>query len=202
MNDQKFGIVFNKTEHIKLSTSSVQTYEQCPRRWYYRYIQKLFPKVEESKWTAFGNFIHDVAENYKDGCSLKEFKELVAERLKFHEIDESYRCKIVPAIKNLYIYCNQRFKPGDVIDRERKIEFHYKDKFFITGKIDVIHARLNDVSVIDWKTSKSEKDHSFQLAIYMFMLEVDGLFLFQKLIAKLFICVLTRRMNFYTFQNM
>ena len=168
-------LVYDKNIHIKLSPSSVSTYEQCPRRWFYRYIRRLYPEVEESEFTEFGNLIHDIAENFKDGCSLKEFKELVASRLKFYDLTEKYRMKLIPAVKNLYVYCNQKFGKDDVIDRERKVEFHYKGKFFLTGKIDVIHARGNKITIIDWKTSKAEKDHSFQLSFYKFLLEIIDL---------------------------
>ena len=168
-------LVYDKTQHIKLSPSSVSTYEQCPRRWFFRYIKRLYPEVEEPEFTEFGNLVHDIAENFKDGCTLKEFKELVTEKLKFYELTDKYRLKLIPAIKNLFIYCTQNFKKDDVVDRERKVEFHYKGKFFLTGKIDVIHARGNKIKVIDWKTSKAEKDHSFQLSFYKFLLEIIDL---------------------------
>jgi hypothetical protein len=167
--------IFDKTQHIKLSTSCVSCYEQCPRRWYFRYIKKLYPKVDEPDFNQFGNLVHDIAENFKDGCSLKEFKQLVAEKLQFHELTEKYRAKLIPAVKNLYIYCSQNFKKDDVISREKKIDKHYKGKFFLTGKIDVIHLRGNRVKIVDWKTSKAEKDHSFQLAFYKFLLEIIDL---------------------------
>jgi CRISPR/Cas system-associated exonuclease Cas4 (RecB family) len=156
---------------LKISASSVQTYEQCPRRWYYRYIEKLYPKVPEEEWTQFGNFIHDVAEHFKGG-TLEEFKALVAEILPNYAISPAYKPKVIPAIKNLYIYATQRFKNDDVIDRERKIEVPYKDQFILTGKLDILHVRNNDVTVIDWKSSKAEKDHAFQLAFYKILLEL------------------------------
>lgn len=163
--------VFDKKQHIKLSTSSVQTFEQCPRRWFHRYIQKIFPKVPEEEWTQFGNFIHDVAEHFTGG-TLVEFKKLVAETLPKYKISEKYRQKIIPAAKNLYIYCNQKFKVGDVIERERKVEIPFKKKFFLTGKIDVLHVRGNKITIIDWKSAKAEKDYTFQLAFYMYLLEL------------------------------
>lgn len=163
--------VYDKNIHIKLSTSSVQTFEQCPRRWFLRYIEKSYPDVPEEEWTQFGNFIHDVAEHFHGG-TLAEFKKLIAETLPKYKISPKYREKIIPASKNLFIYCNQNFKKDDVIDRERKVEIPFKKKFFLTGKIDVLHIRGNKVSIIDWKTSKAEKDHSFQLAFYKYLLEL------------------------------
>jgi RecB family exonuclease len=156
---------------IKISASSVQTYEQCPRRWFYRYIQKLYPKVPEEEWTQFGNFIHDVAEHYTGG-TLEEFKKLAAEKLKKYVISPTYKHKVIPAIKNLYVFCNQRFQADDVIDRERKIEIPYRENFILTGKLDILHVRNNTVTIIDWKSSKAEKDHSFQLAFYKLLLDL------------------------------
>lgn len=163
-------VKYNKNEHIKLSASSVQTFEQCPRRWYHRYIEKSYPDVPEDEWTQFGNFIHDIAEHFLGG-NLQDYKKLVAETLPNYDISPTYREKIIPATKNLYIYCCQRFKKDDVIDRERKIEVYYKDIFFLTGKLDILHARGDTVTVIDWKSSKAEKDHSFQLSFYKILLE-------------------------------
>ena len=47
---------------LKLSTSSIKTYEKCPRNYHYRY--NLKPKIKEKNWDhlALGNFVHDVLE--------------------------------------------------------------------------------------------------------------------------------------------
>jgi RecB family exonuclease len=159
---------------IKISPSSVQTLEQCPRKWFHRYIEKIYPDVPDNDAAAFGEFIHDIAEHYS-GDSLETLKELAKQTLKHYTIAADYKSKVIPAIKNFYIYYMKKFRKDGVLDRERKIEIPYEDNFLLTGKIDVLYAEGNKVCIIDWKTSKSEKDHSFQLSFYYYVLKLMNL---------------------------
>lgn len=159
---------------IKISASSIQTLNKCPRSWFYRYIKKMYPEVEKDGSQEFGNFIHDIAENFMGG-TLSEYKVLVSETLKKYKLNEKYKAKVIHAVKNLYIYCMNNFRKDDVIVRERKIEIPYKDKFFLTGKLDILHVRDNDITIIDWKTQKSESDHTFQLSFYMHLINLIDL---------------------------
>jgi ATP-dependent exoDNAse (exonuclease V) beta subunit len=103
---------------------------------------------------------------------LEEFKELVNSVKPKYQLTEEYQRKLKTAIKNLYIYCYKRFKSTDIISKEKKLEIYYKDVFFLTGKVDVIHVRDDQLTVMDWKTSKSEGDHSFQLSFYKHLLNL------------------------------
>jgi CRISPR/Cas system-associated exonuclease Cas4 (RecB family) len=51
-----------KSEKLKVSASAIKTYTQCPRKYYYTYINKL-PK---KKWAhiELGNFVHDALETF------------------------------------------------------------------------------------------------------------------------------------------
>lgn len=156
-------------DKIKISASSIQTLEQCPRKWFLRYIRKLYPEVGEKDATEFGSFVHDVAEHY-NGDGLEQMTKIAKEALGKYKFNRDYKNKVKTAIKNLYIFYTKRFKNGE-LEKEQKYECHYRDNFFLTGKLDVLYfEEEGKVYILDWKTSKAEKDHSFQLAFYVFLL--------------------------------
>jgi RecB family exonuclease len=78
---------------IKISPSSVQTLDKCPRAWFFRYIKKLYPDVEKDGAAEFGSFVHDIAENFKK-CSISEYKELVKKSLAKFKLTDKYRAKV------------------------------------------------------------------------------------------------------------
>lgn len=49
---------------LKLSATAIKTYEQCPRKYYYTYIEK--PDVEKTTWphSDLGLFVHDVLDSF------------------------------------------------------------------------------------------------------------------------------------------
>lgn len=49
---------------LKLSTSSIKTYEQCNRKYYYQYILKPEGKVKDWPHLRLGNFLHEVLEDF------------------------------------------------------------------------------------------------------------------------------------------
>lgn len=164
---------YDRTKHIKISASSLSAALQCPRRWYYRYIARLYPEVPKEPFTEFGKFVHEVAERMELHSSLEDFKKLAIECKSKYEIHEEYKHKISPAIKNLFVYFNNNFKKDDYLGREYPIDVHYKGIFFLTGKIDLVRIRGSDVKVIDWKTSKKSSDHELQLSFYKVLLKND-----------------------------
>ena len=69
-----------KIEIIKLSASSMKTYDQCPKKYYYNYITK----EERKQWDHFdlGNLCHKILEIFhliymEEGTSKKSLNKLM-----------------------------------------------------------------------------------------------------------------------------
>ena len=64
-----------KIKNLRLSVSSVETFESCKAKWYYRYIEKL--PTPSTYHTTAGSFIHKILEIYlrrfkKNGGNLRD----------------------------------------------------------------------------------------------------------------------------------
>lgn len=158
------------TTEFTLSFSSLETFEQCPRKWHLRYIQKIYPDIKQDH-TDFGNFVHKIAEEYKGG-GKKEIKSLVKEYKKFYEFDmKEYSGRFKLAMRNLCLFYKLYIKPKAKKQlTEKEIRFPLNEIFDLTGKIDLLYKENEGWVVNDYKTSKKKKDQSKQLAMYFFML--------------------------------
>lgn len=178
-----------KLELLKLSTSSIKTYEKCPRNYYYRYILK--PEIEQVEWDhlALGNFVHDVLEFFHNVlkkfpdknkaqlmgycCKQKEQEKDKKGELKFKMSDDVRK----EAKKILKDYLGLLKKTGlpNVQANEKKFNIYLEDDLMIRGLIDrqdLGMAALGPdtdperVHIIDYKSGKSKYLDDFQLLVY------------------------------------
>lgn len=162
---------------IKLSASSIGTYEKCPKKYHYQYIEK--PPVPEQDWShlEFGKCAHralelfhkDLCENIRDP---KEYSLVMKKSIKdaLTEFDMDILKPELSALKEvLQSYLNKINKTGlpQVIANELNFDFKIGE-FTIRGFID----RIDKISpghykVVDYKTNKNPKYLSnFQLLLY------------------------------------
>lgn len=159
---------FDTTE-FTLSFSSLESFSQCPRKWYLRYIKKIYPDIKQDH-TEFGNLIHKIAEEY-NGSGRKEIKRLFNKFKDDYDIDyKKYSKRIKLALNNLDTFFNVYLKTVKNILTEKEFRFPLNEIFDLTGKIDLMCKSGNEWIIHDWKTSKNKKDQSKQLASYFFML--------------------------------
>lgn len=178
-----------KLEVLKLSTSSIKTYEKCPRNYYYRYILK--PKIEQVEWDhlALGNFVHDVLEFFHNVlkkfpdknrsqlmgfcCKQKEKEKDKSGELKFKMSDDVRK----EAKKILKDYLGLLKKTGlpNVQANEKKFNVYLENDLMIRGLIDREDLGMaalgpdtdpNRVHIIDYKSGKSKYLDDFQLLVY------------------------------------
>jgi ATP-dependent helicase/DNAse subunit B len=172
---------------LKLSVSSIGTYEKCPKNYHYRYIEK--PDIEKNKWpaTEFGSCAHLALELFHKTINNKsvprsQYSKLMkwAYKKALSEFDIGILDQDVwspSGDKNgleylkeiLQEYLNKISSDGmpNVIGIEVSYNF-YIDGTMIRGYID----RLDKIGdgeyrVVDYKTSKNKKYlNSFQLLVY------------------------------------
>lgn len=172
------------------SHSQLQTFEDCPQKYKFKYLDKIEKPEEESIEAFVGSRVHDVLEKlYKDllRCKLNSLDELLAFYRDGWEKNWAPTIKIVnkqwtpqnyfeygvKCIRNYY----ERYKPFDqsqTIDTEARIVFALDDQgnYKLQGYIDRIARRPDGTwEIHDYKSgghlpAQTELDTDRQLALY------------------------------------
>lgn len=178
MSDQRIS-------NLKLSVSSVETFESCPARWYYRYIKKL--PSPPTYHTAVGSFIHKILELFlvkhtRDGQSLRT---AASQAYRLAQQDEQLQPHLTTEILNeskgwikelvLKYEQNPELIPN-VLEVERAFTFRIEENnITVRGFIDRIDKIENVLTgeemirIIDYKTSGNPSYlKPFQLATYAY----------------------------------
>lgn len=178
------------------SPSSIKTYKQCPRKYYYQYIQKLetLPNIHLIR----GKITHEVLDKFfeSDFSEItKDNAELVF-KMRIQDIlvdswrsagDDFNSVKLTDAQKVFYFEETMKMLLSWTEDFYRKVknygadikesfkslipvrEVQYvSDDFAVKGIIDSIENYKGEVRLMDYKTSHSFdiNEHRLQLAIY------------------------------------
>lgn len=151
---------------IPLSFSRLNTYLQCPRRYYYRYILNVKPPVMPQTASAadFGNSLHRALFEY---YSKFERFELAKFETVLRELNTP------PLEREITMIKMQKFKAVEDARYEagwrvQGLEKELDSVFAgvrITGKIDRIDGRGDELAVIDYKSGKFDAK-SLQLPFY------------------------------------
>lgn len=152
----------------------METLEQCPHKWYLKYIEKLYPDVEDDDGSStFGGYVHEIAEDFR-GKTLKDLYEVAKEKLEKYKINDNYKPKVKTALINFFNYYKQNIEPlpENQIKREKDFDFPYKEGFRLKGLVDLIIVRDRKLIVADYKTNKKPKDNTKQLSFYFFILRI------------------------------
>tara|TARA_Y100000034_G_C6876247_1_gene400794 strand:+ start:773 stop:1534 length:762 start_codon:yes stop_codon:yes gene_type:complete len=172
---------------LKLSVSSIGTYEKCPKQYHYRYIEK--PDVERVKWpaTEFGSCAHlaleifhktiikknlsmDALPSLMKWCMKKALSEFDMELLRAPMWSpDGDKPGLVFLKEILQTYLDDIREGGipNVVGVEVPYNFNYQG-VLVRGYIDRVD-KIGDETyrVVDYKTSKSPKYlNDFQLLVY------------------------------------
>lgn len=178
------------------SSSSIKTFKQCPRKYYYQYIQELesLPSIHQVR----GNIAHTVLEKFFDtdvgqmdldnfeqelskgiqGLLLQEWcnaKESLEKLNLSEDQTQFYFEETLLMLLNWLDHFAQELKSRDGSFGERfKLltpirEKHYISQVFnVQGYIDAIENFNDEIRIMDYKTNSNFRidDHRLQLAIY------------------------------------
>ncbi len=166
-------------KQLKLSASSIETYEQCPLKYRLSNIDKI-PQVSSKPQLTFGNIIHRVLEQFhQPNCKQTQERILKLLDANWESIGFDYETQEVDfkrqGVELLTKYYNYLTKyPVNVIEREFQFSFEIED-IIINGKIDRIDRNEKGYNVIDYKTSKkaTKANNNIQLAIYSMYLQQE-----------------------------
>jgi ATP-dependent exoDNAse (exonuclease V) beta subunit len=158
------------------SHSGKSTFEQCPRKWKLKYVDKIKVEIDQT-YLSLGNACHEVLELWQGG-SKSDFLKLVHKMFKKYELNKYWESDIVtPMIINCRNFYNTHIKPfNDRCMHEMNFKMQI-GPYTAPGKIDFIKKPLFDADgnleergvIVDYKTSKKAKIDSKmrdQLMIY------------------------------------
>jgi len=146
-------------KNLKLSPSSIATYEKCPRQFLYSNVYRIPSKQFDTKEMNYGNAIHKTLEeaSKSENCkSLGEFlalfeKNLTKMEIKNSLVEENLLTRGQNALKEFYPH----FVPEKIIEAEYSLGTIELDGIKLTGKIDRIENNDGTYTLWDYKTGKS-----------------------------------------------
>lgn len=169
---------------IKLSASSIGTFDKCPKQYHYRYIEK--PDVPAQDWThlEFGKLAHRVLELFHEELLNKvvtpeEYPAIMSRSFKsgLCEFNAEYLLDELPDLKEiLTVYLNKMIKEGipQVISNEMSFDTelgNHKIRGYI-DRIDLVEP--GHYKVVDYKTNKNPKYlTNFQLLLYAIVIRKE-----------------------------
>lgn len=167
--DEEDILIANEPEvpHLRLSASQLSTYEQCARKWKFRYVDKIYG--DPTAAMVVGTFVHAIFEDLyqlaNDERTVDEAKKIARlqwEKLEVDpdftqfELDEKeqkeFRIKAWNLVKTLWDLENPRFV--NVIDVEKKVEFDVCEGVSMIGFIDRLSESSGSIEIVDYKTGK------------------------------------------------
>lgn len=172
------------------SHSRLSTFEQCPLKFKFKYIDKLVPEIKQSIEGFLGNKVHDTLEFiYTQACNGKtvELDEAIDFYIQKWNNEFNNEIKIVKeeydaeyyfnkGIKFLidYFTGNYPFKDNTIaVEKLVAVDLDKEGKYKLQGYIDrLVHNKdTNIFEIHDYKTggflkSQEELDNDRQLAIY------------------------------------
>ena len=169
---------------VILDASQIETFETCPRKWYYSYVLNLLPK-KSSKAFSIGSYYHEVLARYyylplrtaEEGGPINDIGERMRNAIDFAgssvlltqfglkdlDIIKFHRQRIVD-----YLYFNmaedETLTPIAVEQGFSYLLFEdHKRRYILEGKIDLIcKGRPYGLAVMDHKT-QSRFDDRYEL---------------------------------------
>ena len=165
----------SRIEIIKLSASSMKTFDQCPKKYYYNYIARE-PRKE---WAHFklGNFCHKVLENFhnihlkRPDIPLAKLMSMAFTEARkdeeFQDMPEKMLVEAKELIKDYLVFVSSNGMPN-VKGVEKKFNIKITDDILIRGFLDRVDLDEDgQYHIVDYKTTKNVQYlDPFQLLIY------------------------------------
>lgn len=161
-----------KSAKLKISASAIKTYTQCPRKYYFTYIEKL-PK---KKWPhiELGNFVHDVLETFhnkmRDNLQPRELwgkvmGEICRSSLPKFKLTAEQK-STAKGMLDTYLSKLRSDGMPTVLYNEKEFTIELPDNIVLRGYIDRVDEEVDCLSIIDYKSGKSRHLDEFQLLVY------------------------------------
>ncbi|MBA2404926.1 MAG: PD-(D/E)XK nuclease family protein [Bdellovibrionales bacterium] len=151
------------------SASKFQTFQDCPRKFYFNYVDKIFPSVTlENDFDPMvkGTISHKIIEVFhKTKATIEELphvikkvmaefiqeKKLVLtpETFRKHELEFNHR-----SLNGIQLLNHIDQLMGSPVNWSIEEDFSFTDEYKLTGKIDCIGRHQNTIFLLDFKSTK------------------------------------------------
>jgi ATP-dependent exoDNAse (exonuclease V) beta subunit len=156
-------------ELTKISFSKMQTYEDCPYRYFQVYEKGLTP--QSTIYEEFGTAIHETLEQYcKNKCHSKDdliklFKTALLKQ-KLILAQRAYGRFYNQGLKLLYEFPIHEINHEETIDTEYQFDTPFDEKIKLNGYIDRLRAIPDGIEVIDYKTGQPYLEKHFRQILF------------------------------------
>lgn len=166
-----------KLQLIKISASAVKTYDQCPRKYFYTYIEK----AKKKQWDHFdlGNLCHETLEHFhqiymKEGSNKGSLAKLMGHSFglargnkQFAKVSDMMLAEAKGLCSEYLDRVKQDGMPN-VKGVETSFKFHLREDVVIRGFLDRLDIMKDGrFHIVDYKTTKNAKYlDEFQLLVY------------------------------------
>jgi CRISPR/Cas system-associated exonuclease Cas4 (RecB family) len=164
-----FKDIEKKSFQGSFSASKFQTFMDCPRRFYFSYVDKVFPSISLMKDfdpLLSGTISHEIIEKFhKQGLELSELPNLTTQIMQHYIKKNDLSLPREVFLKRQLIF-NQRAQngiiflkqlsniAGEKIEWKMEAEFRLSHDFELSGKIDCIGLGSNNLFLLDFKSTK------------------------------------------------
>ena len=152
--------VYNKNQHLRLSTTQLTDYSSCPFKYYLSRILNIDP-FEESEESIFGNIVHKLLEKslLDESVDVNTQYDLLVDSSNISEETKllwslSLKDQVVEMVK--YLKKHHRYMKKPSFKLEEKIDVDLDEYTSLTGRIDKLITLDNKYLImIDYKTGSS-----------------------------------------------
>ena len=151
------------------SASKFQTYEDCPRRFYFNYVDKIFPTITlENDFDPLvkGTISHKIIEVFhKSQAKIEELPAIIKkvmaefiqeknlvltpETFRKHELEFNHR-----SLNGIQFLNHIDELMGSPVKWSIEEDFSFTDEYKLNGKIDCIGRHQNTIFLLDFKSTK------------------------------------------------
>lgn len=141
-----------------LSPNMLKTFEECPRKFNFKYVQNIQMPVNDEIF-EFGKNIHALASYYLRGENIDKMEKSLTN--KEFEVWT-------------YLKSNKYFS-YDVVNTEYNLAVKI-EKYFFGGRLDALVKNGNDYYILDYKTGSAPKNAKYDYQTMIYMLAVKEFF--------------------------
>lgn len=176
-----FNTLNKKSFTGSFSASKLQTFVDCPRRFYFNYVDKVFPNVlleKDFDPMTSGTIIHEIIEKFfKENLSLDELKPLTARIMQIYIKEKNLELPHEVYLQRELIFNHRALngiqfirdleaKLGDKIEWKIEEPFKLEDKIALNGRIDCLGVGSKYLLLLDFKSTEFSASSNTDVANY------------------------------------
>lgn len=164
-----FRTLEKKKFHGSFSASKLQTFVDCPRKFYFSYVDKVFPNIlleKDFDPMTSGTIIHEIIEKFfKENLTLDDLKPLTTKIMQIYIKEKNLELprevylqrELIfnhRAMNGIQFIRNLEARLGDKIEWKIEEPFQIDEKFKLNGRIDCLGVGNKYLLLLDFKSTE------------------------------------------------